>query len=122
MNVEIGTEALCVQFPEKEYINGIFFAVCTCWQKARYLELTRRRRCEAHPPPYTRSQNKFPSLDHPADDRTNSPLISISQQSLLRVRLSRFLNNFFSRLIEANILHYTVESLFNLCHTVAVSL
>jgi hypothetical protein len=26
MNVEIGTEA--AQFPEKEYINGIFFAVC----------------------------------------------------------------------------------------------
>jgi hypothetical protein len=26
MNVEIGTEA--VQFPEKEYINGIFVAVC----------------------------------------------------------------------------------------------
>ncbi len=28
MNVEIGTEA--AQFPEKEYINGIFFAVCGC--------------------------------------------------------------------------------------------
>jgi hypothetical protein len=29
MNLEIGTEA--VQFPEKEYINGIFLAVlCTC--------------------------------------------------------------------------------------------
>jgi hypothetical protein len=28
MNVEIGTEA--VQFPEKEYINGIFVAV---WSK-----------------------------------------------------------------------------------------
>ncbi len=27
MNVEIGTEA--AQFPEKEYINGIFFAVCS---------------------------------------------------------------------------------------------
>ncbi len=27
MNVEIGTEA--AQFPEKEYINGIFIAVCT---------------------------------------------------------------------------------------------
>jgi hypothetical protein len=27
MNVEIGTEA--AQFPEKEYINGIFLAVCT---------------------------------------------------------------------------------------------
>ncbi len=26
MNVEIGTEA--AQFPEKEYINGISFAVC----------------------------------------------------------------------------------------------
>jgi hypothetical protein len=26
MNVEIGTEA--AQFPEQEYINGIFFAVC----------------------------------------------------------------------------------------------
>jgi hypothetical protein len=29
MNVEIGTEA--VQFPDKEYINGTFFA---CGQKA----------------------------------------------------------------------------------------
>jgi hypothetical protein len=28
MNVEIGTEA--VQLPEKEYINGIFFAVPGC--------------------------------------------------------------------------------------------
>jgi hypothetical protein len=28
MNVEIGTEA--AQFPEKDYINGIFVAVCTC--------------------------------------------------------------------------------------------
>jgi hypothetical protein len=28
MNVEIGTEA--VQFPEKEYINGIFLAVHGC--------------------------------------------------------------------------------------------
>jgi hypothetical protein len=27
MNVEIGTEA--AQFPEKEYINGIFVAVCS---------------------------------------------------------------------------------------------
>ncbi len=27
MNVEIGAEA--AQFPEKEYINGIAFAVCT---------------------------------------------------------------------------------------------
>jgi hypothetical protein len=27
MNVEIGTKA--AQFPEKEYINGIFVAVCT---------------------------------------------------------------------------------------------
>ncbi len=27
MNVEIGTEA--AQFPEKEYINGIFLAVCS---------------------------------------------------------------------------------------------
>ncbi len=27
MNAEIGTEA--VQFPEKEYINGIFLTVCT---------------------------------------------------------------------------------------------
>jgi hypothetical protein len=27
MNVEIGTDA--AQFPEKEYINGIFVAVCT---------------------------------------------------------------------------------------------
>ncbi len=29
MNVEIGTEA--AQFPEKEYINGIFFALCCIW-------------------------------------------------------------------------------------------
>ncbi len=28
MNVEIGTEA--AQFPEKEYINGIFLAVKCC--------------------------------------------------------------------------------------------
>jgi hypothetical protein len=28
MNVEIGTEAARAQFPEKEYINGIFLAVC----------------------------------------------------------------------------------------------
>ncbi len=28
MNVEIGTEA--AQFLEKEYINAIFVAVCTC--------------------------------------------------------------------------------------------
>ncbi len=27
MNVDLGTEA--AQFPEKEYINGIFLAVCT---------------------------------------------------------------------------------------------
>jgi hypothetical protein len=29
MNVEIGAEA--AQFPEKEYINGIAFAVCGIW-------------------------------------------------------------------------------------------
>ncbi len=29
MNVEIGTEA--AQFPEKEYINGIFVAVYSQW-------------------------------------------------------------------------------------------
>jgi hypothetical protein len=29
MNVEIGAEA--AQFPEKEYINGIFVAVWTDW-------------------------------------------------------------------------------------------
>jgi hypothetical protein len=29
MNVEIVTQA--AQFPEKEYINGIFLAVCTCF-------------------------------------------------------------------------------------------
>ncbi len=33
MNVEIGTEA--VQFPEKEYINGIFVAVCDISLKLR---------------------------------------------------------------------------------------
>ncbi len=32
MNVEIGTEA--AQFPEKEYINGVFVAV---WTASRYL-------------------------------------------------------------------------------------
>ncbi len=33
MNVEIGTEA--AQFPEKEYMNGIFFAVriSNVWKK-----------------------------------------------------------------------------------------
>jgi hypothetical protein len=31
MNVEIGTEA--AQFPEKEYINGIFVAVWACIDK-----------------------------------------------------------------------------------------
>ncbi len=30
MNVEIGTNE-AVQFPEKEYINGIFIAVYRCW-------------------------------------------------------------------------------------------
>jgi hypothetical protein len=38
MNVEIGTEA--AQFPEKEYINGIFLAVwisLTCLLLFRYL-------------------------------------------------------------------------------------
>jgi hypothetical protein len=29
MNVEIGAEA--AQFPEKEYKNGIVFAVCVLW-------------------------------------------------------------------------------------------
>jgi hypothetical protein len=37
MNVEIGTEA--AQFPEKEYINGIFVAVFT---ECLYLLLQRR--------------------------------------------------------------------------------
>jgi hypothetical protein len=31
MNVKIGTEA--AQFPEKEYINGIFVVVCSEWLK-----------------------------------------------------------------------------------------
>ncbi len=31
MNVEIGTES--TQFPEKEYINGIFLEVCAVWYK-----------------------------------------------------------------------------------------
>ncbi len=35
MSVEIGTEA--AQFPEKEYINGIFVAVWCCWQLQQYL-------------------------------------------------------------------------------------
>jgi hypothetical protein len=34
MNVEIGTEA--AQFPEKEYINGIFLAVCGFGTKRQY--------------------------------------------------------------------------------------
>jgi hypothetical protein len=34
MNVEIGTEA--AQFPEKEYINGIFVAVCVKRKKICY--------------------------------------------------------------------------------------
>jgi hypothetical protein len=34
MNVEIGTEA--VQFPEKEYINGIFVAVYSSFYNKRY--------------------------------------------------------------------------------------
>ncbi len=34
MNVEMGTEA--VQFPEKEYINGIFVSVC-CIEVAKNL-------------------------------------------------------------------------------------
>ncbi len=33
MNVEIGTEA--AQFPEKEYINGIFVAVCDISLKSK---------------------------------------------------------------------------------------
>jgi hypothetical protein len=33
MNVDIGTEA--AQFPEKEYINGIFFAVWTGRYRAK---------------------------------------------------------------------------------------
>ncbi len=33
MNVEIGAEA--AQFPEKEYINGIFVAVCATATKAK---------------------------------------------------------------------------------------
>jgi hypothetical protein len=33
MNVEIGAEA--VQFPEKEYINGIAFAVWLCTSDVR---------------------------------------------------------------------------------------
>ncbi len=35
MNVEIGTEA--AQFPEKEYINGIFFAVCITNSETNHL-------------------------------------------------------------------------------------
>jgi hypothetical protein len=38
MNVEIGTEA--AQFPEKEYINGIFVAVHASVGKQRILKTT----------------------------------------------------------------------------------
>jgi hypothetical protein len=38
MNVEIGTEA--AQFPEKEYINGIFLAVkCTDFRRIKSVNL-----------------------------------------------------------------------------------
>jgi hypothetical protein len=36
MNVEIGTEA--AKFPEKEYINGIFLAVCIKYWATRCRE------------------------------------------------------------------------------------
>jgi hypothetical protein len=35
MTVEIGTEA--AQFPEKEHINGIFFAVHVCQLFVKYI-------------------------------------------------------------------------------------
>jgi hypothetical protein len=40
MNVEIGTEA--AQFPEKEYINGIFLAVRQVYSKYPTLQVTIR--------------------------------------------------------------------------------
>jgi hypothetical protein len=42
MNVKIGTEA--VQFPEKEYINGIFLAVNRPWNiiRRQHLEFSWR--------------------------------------------------------------------------------
>jgi hypothetical protein len=40
MNVEIGTEA--VQFPEKEYINGIFVAVLTGHLQKAYFTLSKQ--------------------------------------------------------------------------------
>ncbi len=46
MNVEIGTEA--AQFPEKEYINGIFFAVYSpnIQNAPRTSNLIRKKRIE----------------------------------------------------------------------------
>ena len=62
MNVEIGTEA--AQFPEKEYINGIFLAVCLpimccrglfCWAEMKHklnpvldAQLNRNRKVRGH--------------------------------------------------------------------------
>ncbi len=37
MNVEIGNEAAHAQFPEKEYINGIFIAVPVFLYNEEYL-------------------------------------------------------------------------------------
>jgi hypothetical protein len=50
MNVEIGTEA--AEFPEKEYINGIAFAVClrtgvTSKKKPKNIFFSQHRHCVA---------------------------------------------------------------------------
>jgi hypothetical protein len=48
MNVEIGTEA--AQFPEKEYINGIFVAV---WSRTKHSDIAKE-------PPANKLQNINP--------------------------------------------------------------
>jgi hypothetical protein len=48
MNVEIGTEA--TQFPEKEYINGIFVAVCKPQSKITVCILLKRNMPGFQPP------------------------------------------------------------------------
>ncbi len=44
MNVEIGTESS--QFPEKEYVNGIFVAVCKVFLLCIYLHAYSENICD----------------------------------------------------------------------------